>query len=491
MLKQVGLPEDLGTANPITNLYNGVVSTSMQRLFGLISKEEQDWSMIAATALGQSLGNAIAGSIAAPPKPKSNLDDRLDSLMSAAEKIAAMERAALQRDTGINDDFTLQEIQLALNLQLDQNQSASVGSSAYGQTFNRSFNNLNTRVSKNAFSGITLFDKELIKGVYGDQAWQALLYNSDVNETNIFTIKEDRQYDYKYRMIPQGRAVDGEFHLTHYLAQNLETQKLEYIVGPGALPTFEENSTTFGYYREFFNQNPELGRKEASFYPNAVKRGGIFNWDTASDGMSLAWSRFKHGITDPNFWMSMAPGAGFAAGRMSVLAKGAKPRSVIKSSNLEKFKAPQTGKIIEAAVDGKAAVPIDKVAIYARGKVPDVRDELRALQQLKQSNRKLFDADPNNAKLLDKLKSQDRNFRRSTDMARLLDEAGLTNTPTNNRLITDHLLSVGNRVTPDNRVWVPSILKGPNGNLQVESTWKILSDQRAYLSTLKFMPISR
>lgn len=142
-------------------------------------------------------------------------------------------------------------------------------------------------------------------------------------------------------------------------------------------------------------------------------------------------------------------------------------------------------------MDGNAAVPLDKVNIYARGKVADVTEELRTLQQFKQTNRKLFDADPNNAKLLDKLKSQKHNFDRSSDMARHLETVGLSDTPANNQMITEHLLRVGNKVTAENRVWVPSTLKGPNGNLQVESTWKILEDQRAYLTTLKLMPSKR
>jgi hypothetical protein len=75
-------------------------------------------------------------------------------------------------------------------------------------------------------------------------------------------------------------------------------------------------------------------------------------------------------------------------------------------------------------------------------------------------------------------------------MKDILEKAGLTDTPENNKLITEHLLEVGNKVTPDNRTWVPSILKGPNGNLKVESTWKILNDGRAYLSTLKFKPVT-
>jgi hypothetical protein len=160
-----------------------------------------------------------------------------------------------------------------------------------------------------------------------------------------------------------------------------------------------------------------------------------------------------------------------------------------KKLKIELFTAPQTGKVIEAAVDGNGVVPLDKVNIYARGKVADDPSKLRELQRFKQNNRKLFDADSNNAKLLDKLKKQRHNFDRSQGMKDQLENIGLLDTPENNQMLIEHLLEVGNKVTPKNREWVPSILKGPNGSLKVESTWTILDDGRAYLSTLKFIPI--
>ncbi len=211
---------------------------------------------------------------------------------------------------------------------------------------------------------------------------------------------------------------------------------------------------------------------------------------------------YKMAAQDAALGMAAGPAAGIvggvatkAAGSLVSKAKGAfgalRKADVPDRLKIEEFTAPKIGKIIEAAVDGNAAVPLDKVNIYARGKVADVTEELRALQQFKQTNRKLFDTDINNAKLLDKLKSQKHNFDRSSDMARHLETVGLSDTPVNNQMITEHLLKVGNKVTAENRVWVPSILKGPSGNLQVESTWKILEDQRAYLTTLKLMPSKR
>jgi len=59
----------------------------------------------------------------------------------------------------------------------------------------------------------------------------------------------------------------------------------------------------------------------------------------------------------------------------------------------------------------------------------------------------------------------------------------------NNNLLINHLLDVGQTVSPTNRLWVPSLLEGPNGSLQVKSTWKIMNDNRAYLNTLMFVPV--
>jgi len=156
---------------------------------------------------------------------------------------------------------------------------------------------------------------------------------------------------------------------------------------------------------------------------------------------------------------------------------------------IKEFEAPQTGKKIRAAINEKAAVPLDKVDIYARGKVKSVKPELDELQRLKQSNRKLFDADPNNEKKLKDLKDKHHNYERSISMNKELEAAGLMDTPLTNQKITENLLEVGKTVTPANRQWVPSIIEGPNGKLKIESTWKILDDGTAYLTTFKFIPI--
>jgi hypothetical protein len=167
-------------------------------------------------------------------------------------------------------------------------------------------------------------------------------------------------------------------------------------------------------------------------------------------------------------------------------AKGGNNRT--RPLRLEEIVAPN-GKTIQTAVNGNAVVPIEKVKIYARGKVVDVSEELRALNQYRQKARKMFDANPENAARLKQLKKMQHNFDRSVDLKQRLEDIGLPNSEANNNLLINHLLDTGQGVNSANREWVSSILKGPSGSLQVKSTWKILGDNRAYLSTLVLVPV--
>ena len=216
----------------------------------------------------------------------------------------------------------------------------------------------------------------------------------------------------------------------------------------------------------------------------------IYDALQAKAGQALEASRVAQRQLDLESNRSIAPKVPSKSDKM----KGAE-QNINKSNKTnydfkyEIFIAPKTGKKIKAATRNNAVVPLDKVNIYARGKVPDVRSKLRELNKFKQTKRKEFDSDPQNELLLKKLKGQKHNFERSSDMSRHLDGIGLIETDKNNNFIIDNLLSTGNDVTPDNRAWVPSTLEGPNGRLKVESTWKIMDDKRAYLTTLKLMPI--
>jgi hypothetical protein len=158
---------------------------------------------------------------------------------------------------------------------------------------------------------------------------------------------------------------------------------------------------------------------------------------------------------------------------------------------IEEVIAPQSGKAIKVYTDGDTIIPVDKIEKYLRGKVnvniQDVREQIRDLKRLKQTQRKLFDADPHNAEQLKRLEKMKHNFDRSDDMRQKLESIGLSDTIENNQSIANHLLEVGKQIRPENTLDFPSILEGPNGKLKVLTTWKMVNGQ-PYLSTIKLIP---
>lgn len=60
---------------------------------------------------------------------------------------------------------------------------------------------------------------------------------------------------------------------------------------------------------------------------------------------------------------------------------------------------------------------------------------------------------------------------------------------TNNKLIAEKLLEAGKKINTTNCVDFPTVLEGPNGNVKILSTWKILDDGTPYLTTIKIIPI--
>ncbi|WP_051620561.1 PrsW family glutamic-type intramembrane protease [Paenibacillus sp. UNC451MF] len=157
----------------------------------------------------------------------------------------------------------------------------------------------------------------------------------------------------------------------------------------------------------------------------------------------------------------------------------------------EEVIAPQSGKAIKVYTDGNTIIPVDKIEKYLRGKVnvniQEVTQELRDLKQLRQTQRKVFDADPQNAKRIKRLEQMKHNFDRSDDMRQKLESIGLSDTIENNQSIAKHLLEVGQQIRPENTLDFPSLLEGPNGKLKVLTTWKMV-DGQPYLSTIKLIP---
>lgn len=159
----------------------------------------------------------------------------------------------------------------------------------------------------------------------------------------------------------------------------------------------------------------------------------------------------------------------------------------------EEVIAPQSGKAIKVYTDGNTIIPVDKIEKYLRGKVnvniQEVKQELRELKQLKQTQRKVFDADPQNAKRIKELEKMKHNFDRSDDMRQKLESIGLSDTIENNQTIAKHLLEVGKQINPNNTLDFPSVLEGKTGKLKVLTTWKLV-DGQPYLATIKLIPTS-
>ena len=73
-------------------------------------------------------------------------------------------------------------------------------------------------------------------------------------------------------------------------------------------------------------------------------------------------------------------------------------------------------------------------------------------------------------------------------MAVTLAKAGIADTTEENAKIIEHLLEVGEKVKAGSNVDVASEIVGPNGAVKMLTTWKILPDGNAYLSTIKLIP---
>ncbi|XYQ55857.1 S-type pyocin domain-containing protein [Pectobacterium carotovorum] len=146
------------------------------------------------------------------------------------------------------------------------------------------------------------------------------------------------------------------------------------------------------------------------------------------------------------------------------------------------------GKNHSTAVKGDAKIPVDKIELYMRGKASGdleaLQKEYNSLKDAKISSQKEFAKDPSNAVRLKQLSDQIHNIERSRDMDRVLNNAGIPNTPTNNSMIMDKLLDSATSVTPANRQ-TSVVVTGNSGSVRVYATWTILPDGSKRLSTVQ------
>lgn len=121
------------------------------------------------------------------------------------------------------------------------------------------------------------------------------------------------------------------------------------------------------------------------------------------------------------------------------------------------------------------------------------KEELKQLQEMKQTKRQEFDRNDQNEKRLSKIKSLKHNYERSQEMFKTLINSGMTDSIEDvNRLIL-HLLDVGNKLSVESSLLgeQKSYFSAPNGEILIESNWKVLPDNTRYLSTIKLKPMTR
>jgi len=181
---------------------------------------------------------------------------------------------------------------------------------------------------------------------------------------------------------------------------------------------------------------------------------------------------------------SMTPVIGSAAAS-KIEALAGKQRL---SNSFEVSSLPDAnGKNHITAVKGDAKIPVDKIELYMRGKasgdLESLQKEYNSLKDAKISSQKEFAKNPSNAKKMEVLEKQIHNIERSQDMARVLNEAGIVNTASNNSMIMDKLLDSVQGATSANRK-TSVVVSGPNGNVRIYATWTILPDGTKRLSTV-------
>ncbi|PHM35687.1 ShlA/HecA/FhaA exofamily protein [Xenorhabdus mauleonii] len=140
------------------------------------------------------------------------------------------------------------------------------------------------------------------------------------------------------------------------------------------------------------------------------------------------------------------------------------------------------------AVKGDAKIPVDKVELYMRGKAAGDLDALKkeynSLKDLRIQNQREFAKNPENKTNLSILEKKIHNVERSQEMNRVLNDAGLPDTKTNNNMIIGKLLDSAKNVTPENRK-TSVVVSGNNGSVRVYATWTILPDGSKRLATVQ------
>ncbi len=225
----------------------------------------------------------------------------------------------------------------------------------------------------------------------------------------------------------------------------------------------------------------------------------VWNYDKTYDVIKISvteWNQlYEYAlVNDPELAGQMV---GSLQGKMlgnigtSFIVSGATAKTIQKVAQMEsgiKWLPDAHGKTHATIVKGDAAIPVDKIELYLRGKasgdLTTLKADYNALKDLQVKNQSQFAKDPNNFDKLRILESKIHNVEKSRDMNKVLNNAGIPDTPLNNSMIINELLKSANDVTVTNRR-TSIVINGPKGNVRVYGTWTILPDGSKRLSTVE------
>nr|WP_233174393.1 hypothetical protein [Elizabethkingia sp. ASV34] len=141
----------------------------------------------------------------------------------------------------------------------------------------------------------------------------------------------------------------------------------------------------------------------------------------------------------------------------------------------------------------KALVPIDKILMYARGRVrgyenlSKLEKDFVELKKLKQTQRKVFDSNPENNLKLKNIQKDIENINKSINNKKGLEKAGYFDDINGNKKVFDYVLAIANKNASNIKQgeWLIVPMRGPKGNVTTMTQWQKLSNGKLYLKTIK------
>lgn len=131
-------------------------------------------------------------------------------------------------------------------------------------------------------------------------------------------------------------------------------------------------------------------------------------------------------------------------------------------------------------------ISITKITVFGLGQVQFPEQvELSQLRQERHADQRKFSRNQEKTNRLARLERLEYNYRRSQGNLKAVEAVGLNDSDEVVRLITEHLLMIGESVSTAG--YQTSNLDGPLGTLYIQSYWQTLSSGQNYLATVIFM----